>query len=55
MTLQEQIEQAEVRAAAALEAFNKAVTERDPNVKFYEDELVNATAALNLLKMRRPV
>ena len=55
MTLQELIEQAEQKLQKATEAFTKAQVERDPNLKFVEDELIRATDELNNLKMRRPV
>ncbi len=53
--LNEQIAVLEKQVAEALEAFTKAQVERDPFLKFKENELVDLQTQLSALKMRRPV
>jgi hypothetical protein len=54
-TVNEQIFDKELQVQAALEALTKAQIERDPLLKFKEDELIQLQSELNLLRMRRKV
>jgi hypothetical protein len=51
----EKIAALEKQVVEATEAFERAQSVRDLNLKFYEDELVRVTTELNNLKMKRPV
>jgi hypothetical protein len=54
-TVNEQIMDLELRVQEALDAFTKAQIERDPLIKFKEDELILLQSELNALRMRRAV
>jgi len=53
--LETMIAELEARVETALAEFTKAQVERDPLLKFKENELIELQTELNALKMRRPV
>lgn len=55
MNINELITELEDELQKATDAYTTAFANRDPNLKYYEDELVRITTELNALKMRRPV